>query len=85
MRLRRLQIHDYRNFHAVDVELSGDTAILVGANAQGKSNLLEAVYLLATMRGIRAETDVQLIRRDLLDDVLPAARVIAEAETAEGL
>ena len=84
MRIHRLHLSDYRNFGRLDVDLRGGISIFVGDNAQGKSNLLEAVYLLATMRGLRAETDAQLIRRESLDGVLPAARVVAEAETQEG-
>src|SRR3990172_4943725 len=84
MRIRSLHLADYRNFGRLDVDLADGVSIFVGDNAQGKSNLLEAVYLLATMRGLRAETDAQLIRRESLDGVLPAARVVAEAETQEG-
>ena len=85
MRIRRLHISDYRNFERLDVDLAGGVSIFVGDNAQGKSNLLEAVYLLATMRGLRAETDAQLIRREaLVEGVLPAARVVAEGETRDG-
>jgi DNA replication and repair protein RecF len=84
MQLRHLQLFDYRNFERLDIELASKVALFVGDNAQGKTNLLEAVYLLATLRGVRAETDVQLIRRELLSDVLPAARVVAEVETLGG-
>ena len=85
MRLNRLQLFDYRNFQRLDIELPSAVALFVGDNAQGKTNLLEAVYLLASMRGLRAETDVQLIRQESLADVLPAARLVAEAETSVGL
>ncbi len=84
MRLLRLQLFDYRNFHRLDVELSPGPAVVIGDNAQGKTNLLDAVYLLATMRSLQAETDVQLIRRETLDGVLPAARVLAWVETLGG-
>jgi len=84
MRIQRLQLSDYRNFERLEVELSSGVSIFVGDNAQGKSNLLEAVYLMATMRGLRAETDAQLIRRGSLEGVLPAARVVAEGTTQEG-
>jgi DNA replication and repair protein RecF len=84
MRLRRLQLFDYRNFPRLDIELPANVALFIGDNAQGKTNLLEAVYLLATMRGLRVETDAQLIRRELLGDPLPAARVVAEADAAPG-
>jgi DNA replication and repair protein RecF len=84
MRVQRLQLFDYRNFHRLDIEIPAQTALFIGGNAQGKTNLLEAVYLLATLRGLRVETDAQLIRREVLDDPLPAARVVAEVETSEG-
>ena len=84
MRLRRLQLSDYRNFHRLDLSLGPGASLFVGANAQGKTNLLESVYLLATMKELRAETEAQVIRRQAAEDVIPAARVVGEAETAEG-
>jgi DNA replication and repair protein RecF len=82
VKLHRLRLFDYRNFGRLDLELKSDVAIFVGGNAQGKSNLLEALYLLATMRAVRAETDVQLIRREMLSDVQPAARIIGDGEAS---
>ena len=84
MRLLRLRLSDFRNFHRLDLSLRTGASAFVGANAQGKTNLLEAVYLLATMKDLRAETEAQVIRREALDDPLPAARVVGEAQTAEG-
>ncbi len=84
MRLTHLQLFDYRNFRRLDLEFGGEVGVFVGANAQGKSNLLEAAYLLATMRAIRTETDVQMVRSQVLDDVMPAARVAGWAETLDG-
>ncbi len=84
MRLNHLHVTDYRNLHAVDLDFPRDVSLIIGNNAHGKSNLLEAVYLLATMRSTRAEFDAQLIRRDAMDDVLPAARVVGEVSTADG-
>jgi DNA replication and repair protein RecF len=84
MRIRTLQLSDYRNFQKLSLELPAGPCLFVGDNAQGKSNLLEAIYLLATLRALRAETDAQLIRRDALTDVLPAARVVGEVDTQEG-
>lgn len=83
MRIKRLQLINYRNFPRLDTELPAGLAVFVGDNAQGKSNLLESIYLLATMRALRAEVDAQLISRvSLEDDVLPVARVVAEVETS---
>ncbi len=84
MRLLRLQLYDYRNFHRLALTPGPDASVFVGANAQGKTNLLESIYLLATMRELRAETEAQVIRRQVLEDAIPAARVVGEAETAGG-
>jgi DNA replication and repair protein RecF len=86
VRLERLEITDYRNLQHVQLPFDDNVsiAVVVGENAQGKSNLLEAVYLLATMKAVRAETDAQIIRKGALDDVLPAARVVGLASTGDG-
>jgi DNA replication and repair protein RecF len=84
MRILRLQLFDYRNIERLDLELPRGASVFVGGNAEGKSNLLESVYLLATMRASRVETDSQLIRSAALDGALPAARVIGHVETAAG-
>ena len=84
MRLLRIQLFDYRNFHRLDLSLGPGASVFVGGNAQGKTNLLESIYLLATMKELRAETEAQVIRRQALDEAIPAARVVGEAETAGG-
>ena len=84
MRLNHLHVSDYRNLCTIDLDFPRDVTLVIGPNAQGKSNLLEAIYLLATMRSTRVETDAQLIRRDALEDVLPAARIVGEVSTANG-
>ncbi|MEX0682850.1 MAG: DNA replication and repair protein RecF [Dehalococcoidia bacterium] len=84
MRLTHLQVTNYRNIERLEIDLPHSTGVFVGANAQGKSNILEAIYMLATMRAARADYDAQVIRRDVLDEVLPAARVVGQAETADG-
>jgi len=84
VKLLRLQLFDYRNFLRIDLALGPGPTLFVGDNAQGKSNLLVAVYLLATTRDPRAEVDAQLIRRSVAEDVSPTARVLGEVETAAG-
>lgn len=64
--------------------MDGSSIAFIGENAQGKSNFLEAINLLATMKSVRAETDAQVVRQEALDDVLPAARVVGNISTREG-
>ncbi len=84
VRLEHLLITDYRNLERVQLHVSPGTSAIIGENAQGKSNLLEAIYALATMRFQRAEVDVQVVRREAMSDVLPAARVVATVARSEG-
>lgn len=84
MRLLRLQISDFRNLRHLNLSLGPGATLFVGDNAQGKTNLLEAIYLLATMRGRRVATEAELIRRQALQEPLPLARVVGEAETRNG-
>ncbi|HKX19996.1 MAG TPA: DNA replication/repair protein RecF [bacterium] len=62
MWLAELRLRDFRNYAAVDVGFAAGPTVLIGANAQGKSNLLESVYTAALGRSPRASTDVELVR-----------------------
>lgn len=61
MVLKQLTLTNFRNLPKVDLELAPVT-LLLGKNAQGKSNILESVYFLATTKSPRAERDIQLIK-----------------------
>jgi DNA replication and repair protein RecF len=63
MFLRSLHLRQFRNYGSQQVEFGAPKTILVGDNAQGKSNLLEAVELLSTLRSHRTSRD-----RDLIQD-----------------
>lgn len=61
MFLKSLHLRQFRNYQDQQVEFIAPKTILVGENAQGKSNLLEAVELLATLRSHRVVRDRDLI------------------------
>lgn len=61
MFLKSLQLRLFRNYHDQQAAFTAPKTILVGDNAQGKSNLLEAVELLATLRSHRALRDRELV------------------------
>jgi DNA replication and repair protein RecF len=86
MRVRRFELSEYRNFPRLDLVFPRGPVVIVGGNAQGKSNLLEAVYLLSTMRSPRAGSDGELIRRQAVQPagVPPVARLVAEVEGSSG-
>ena len=62
MYIRSLELSNYRNYEALSVGFSERTNILYGDNAQGKTNLLEALYMLATTRSYRGAKDRDLVR-----------------------
>jgi DNA replication and repair protein RecF len=53
VRLRRLKLQDFRNYASLDLPLDGRSVVFTGDNGAGKTNLLEAVSLLAPGRGLR--------------------------------
>jgi DNA replication and repair protein RecF len=61
MELRSLSLVNFRNFASLDLELPSGLVVLVGDNAQGKSNLLEAVYLLAIAKSYRVSSERDLV------------------------
>jgi DNA replication and repair protein RecF len=79
MHLTHLSLSNYRNYTRLELDLTSGASIFWGENAQGKTNLLEAVYLLATIRSAHAGSDADLVRWDALDDGLAAARVSGRA------
>ena len=62
MFLQHLYLQNFRNYSAQSVVFSAPKTILLGDNAQGKSNLLEAVELLATLKSHRTSRDRDLVK-----------------------
>ena len=61
MRLDRLRLYDFRNYEHLDAEFVPGVNLLVGDNAQGKTNLLEAIGYLSTGRSFRTAKPQELI------------------------
>jgi DNA replication and repair protein RecF len=62
MRVTRLRLTDFRNYRELDLPLARGLTIFTGRNAQGKSNVLEAVMIAATSRSFRTNTDREVVR-----------------------
>jgi DNA replication and repair protein RecF len=60
--LAHLRLRDFRNYTRLDVDFAPGFHLLLGDNAQGKTNILEAVYLMATLRSFRGVGSAQMIR-----------------------
>jgi DNA replication and repair protein RecF len=61
--LAHLRLRDFRNYARLDVDFAPGFHLLLGDNAQGKTNILEAIYLMATLRSFRGVGSAQLVRQ----------------------
>lgn len=62
--LQRLELHDFRNFAHTAIEIGPRFTVLAGHNGAGKTNVLEAIWLVATLRSFRVSDLGPLVRRD---------------------
>lgn len=62
--MQKLKLLNYRNYLLLNTDFSPQVNLLVGMNAQGKTNLLEGIYYLATGKAYRPAKDSQLIKWD---------------------
>jgi len=85
MRLTHLSLTNFRNYVRLDLDLSNDITLLQADNAQGKTNLLEAIYYLATANSPRARADRELINWLANEEQMPFARLEAQIEGSDVL
>lgn len=62
MIIKSLELMDYRNYKNLQIAFSEGTNILYGDNAQGKTNILESIYVCATTKSHRGSRDKEMIR-----------------------
>ena len=77
MLLRELALVNFRNYVRLALTPGDPITVLVGDNGQGKSNVLEAIYLLATTRSPRTSNDRELVHWRARRDTIPFARLEA--------
>ncbi len=61
MIIKRLELADYRNYEFLDLRFDKGTNILYGDNAQGKTNILESIYVAATTKSHKGSKDKEII------------------------
>ena len=64
MIIKSLELADFRNYNSLEIHFSNGTNILYGKNAQGKTNILEAIYLSSTTKSHRGTKDRDIINFD---------------------
>ena len=62
MFIKSLKLKNFRNYCDLDLDFNSKKILIIGKNAQGKTNLLEAVYYLSALDSIRAKSDSELIK-----------------------
>ena len=62
MQIHQIRLHNYRNYEAECVSFPASIVILYGKNGQGKTNLLEALYMASFGKSYRGLQDADLIR-----------------------
>jgi len=84
MQIRRLSLTNFRNFVRLEAEFPAGILILSGANAQGKTSLLEAIYYFTAASSPFCESDRRLINFLAMSEPLPLARLQAEVSGRQG-
>jgi DNA replication and repair protein RecF len=80
LHLRELTLNNYRNYEQISIQFGGKKVLITGKNAQGKTNILEAIFLACTGRSHRTSKDYELIR---FGQESCRVRVEAEKKTAQ--
>ncbi|MGO2685743.1 MAG: AAA family ATPase, partial [Enterococcus italicus] len=70
MRLNSLTLRHFRNYDELQLPFAKDLIIFLGENAQGKTNLLESIYVLAMTRSHRTTNEQELIEWDCAEAYL---------------
>lgn len=60
--IKRVSLKNFRNYQALDIELDKGVNIFYGQNAQGKTNIIEAIYIASTGKSHRTQKDSEIIR-----------------------
>lgn len=82
MFLRHLSLTHYRNYQTLDLTFQRPLTLFQGQNAQGKTNLLEAIYFLSTTKPVHAQQEREIVDWQAQDEPIPYSRVAAELEHA---
>ena len=79
MYLKHLSLTNFRNFTRLDIDVPRRVVVLLGANAQGKTSVLEAVYFLAAFTSFQTHADRQIVNfTEAKNNSLTVTRLIAE-------
>ncbi len=84
MHISDLKLVNFRNYRNLELPLPTGVTVLQGDNAQGKTNLMEAAYMLATTKSHRASSDRELISHEAMKEAAPFTRLAADIVRSTG-
>ena len=84
IRVTRLSLTHFRNYASQDFKPADGVTVLTGDNGQGKTNLLESLFILATGHSHRADTDREVIGWSAAREPLPYSRIAADVAAGDG-
>jgi len=85
MHLKHLSLTNFRNFARLDIDVPKRVVLLTGANAQGKTSVLEAIYFLAAFTSFQTYADRQVINfHEAKKNSLSVTRLVAEYQRGKG-
>ncbi|OGO84378.1 MAG: hypothetical protein A2Y24_07070 [Clostridiales bacterium GWE2_32_10] len=64
MYINTLKLNNFRNYENLDIELDKGLNVFIGNNAQGKTNLLESIYIMAIGKTYKSHKDIEIIKWD---------------------
>jgi DNA replication and repair protein RecF len=84
MYLKHLSLTNFRSFTRLDMDIPQRVVVLVGANAQGKTSVLEAIYFLAAFTSFQTHADRQIVNFDeAKTNQLTVTRLVAEYQRSK--
>jgi DNA replication and repair protein RecF len=81
MYLSHLSLTHYRNYQHLELDFTQPIALFQGQNAQGKTNLLEAIYFLSTTKPVHAQHEREVVDWQAEEEPIPYSRIAAEVQS----
>ena len=83
--IEHLTLRNFRNYSTLELDLPIGIVLIEGSNGQGKSNLLEAIYMMAIAKSPRAKHEDELVNWDLFEECYCGPGWACDAWDTQGL
>ena len=80
MKLKNLSLKNYRNCKSIELNLESDKILIIGKNAQGKTNILESVYFLSALKSPRTSNNIELINFESFETEIKSNIIKADTD-----